>query len=183
MRCDAARLTKKHTAMRWNDLEEQQCSVARAVSVLGDRWTLLIIRDCFLRVRRFEQFQSRLGIARRVLAERLDKLVEKGVLKRVAYQERPLREEYRLTEMGLDLHPVVLSLVHWGDKHLSGDQGVPVLHRRIRAELYRACPDLTCSECGEPVEPRAVRPRKGPGLDPNNPLLRTPPVKSSAASG
>lgn len=173
---------EKRKAMRWNDLEEQQCSIARATSVLGDRWTLLIIRDCFLRVRRFEQFQSRLGIARRVLAERLDKLVEKGVLKRVAYQERPLREEYRLTEMGLDLYPVVMSLVHWGDKHLSEDRGVPVLHRHETCG-HDFAPVLTCSECGEPLDPRSVRPRKGPGLDPNNPLLGMPPAKSSANTG
>ena len=167
--------------MRWNDLEDQQCSLARAISVLGDRWTLLILRDCFLRVRRFEQFQSRLGIARRVLAERLDKLVEKGVLKRVAYQERPLREEYRLTEMGLDLYPVIMSLVHWGDKHLAGDRGAPILHQ------HKTCgqdfvPVLTCSECGEPVSPQDVRPRMGPGLDADNPLLRTQPQKAAASS-
>ncbi len=167
--------------MRWNDLEEQQCSLARATSVLGDRWTLLILRDCFLRVRRFEQFQSRLGIARRVLAERLDKLVEKGVLKRVAYQERPLREEYRLTEMGLDLYPVIMSLVHWGDKHLAGERGAPILHQ------HKACgkdfvPVLTCSECGEPLSPRDVQPRKGPGLDADNTLLTTQPQKAAASS-
>lgn len=164
--------------MRWNDLEEQQCSVSRAVSVLGDRWTLLILRDCFLRVRRFEQFQARLGIARRVLAERLDKLVEKGVLERVPYQERPLREEYRLTQRGLDLHPVIMALVHWGDKHLSSDRGVPVIHQ------HESCgedfhPVTVCSECGEPIDPRAVRPRKGPGLDATNILLADGPVKGA----
>ncbi len=167
--------------MRWNDLDEQQCSLSRAISVLGDRWTLLILRDCFLRVRRFEQFQARLGIARRVLAERLDKLVDKGVLKRVAYQERPLREEYRLTEMGLDLYPVIMSLVHWGDKHLAGDRGEPVLHR------HDACgkdfvPVMTCSECGEPVDPRSVTPRPGPGMDATNPLLAKTPTAGAKAS-
>ncbi len=164
--------------MRWNDLEQQQCSLARATAVLGDRWTLLILRDCFLRVKRFEQFQSRLGIARRVLAERLDKLVEKGVLERVPYQERPLREEYRLTEMGLDLYPVIMSLVHWGDKHFAGERGVPILHQ------HKTCghdfvPVMVCSECGEPLDPRSVKPRKGPGLDDTNPLLKYPGARAS----
>ncbi len=82
-----------------------RCSVARTVSVIGDRWTLLILRDCFLRVRRFEEFQERLGITRHVLADRLRKLVKAGVLRKVAYQARPRRYEYRLTDKGLDLHP------------------------------------------------------------------------------
>jgi DNA-binding HxlR family transcriptional regulator len=91
--------------MRWNKLEEEACSVARTVSVIGDRWTLLILRDCFLRVRRFEEFQARLGITRPLLASRLRKLVKDFVLAKVPYQQRPLRYEYRLTEKGLDLYP------------------------------------------------------------------------------
>src|SRR5580704_10402018 len=84
--------------MRWNRLEEEACSVARTISVIGDRWTLLILRDCFLRVRRFEEFQARLGITRPLLASRLRKLVKDFVLAKVPYQQRPLRYEYRLTE-------------------------------------------------------------------------------------
>ena len=91
--------------MKWNELEEERCSIARTVSVIGDRWTLLVLRDCFLGVRRFDEFLGRLGISRPMLSDRLARLVEAGVLKKVAYQEAPVRHEYRLTSKGLDLHP------------------------------------------------------------------------------
>src|SRR4029078_6429399 len=106
--------------MKWKNLKRQPCSVARTVSVIGDRWTLLILRDCFLRVRRFEEFQVRLGITRPILASRLRKLVDDFVLARVPYHETPLRHEYRLTQKGLDLYPIVMAMVHWGDIHMSG---------------------------------------------------------------
>src|ERR1700733_10130541 len=134
--------------MRWAELGSERCSVARTVALLGDRWTLLILRDCFLRVRRFDDFASRLGITRPILAHRLRKLVAAGVLTKVPYQDRPERYEYRLTPKGLDLYPVLLSLVHWGDTHTAGKAGRPLLHQ------HTACgqmfdPVTTCSECGE----------------------------------
>ena len=148
--------------MRWNDLSGENCSLARALSVVGDRWTLLILRDAFLKVRRFDEFQSRLGIARRVLAERLAGLVADGVLERVAYQDRPARYEYRLTRKGLGLYPAVLSLVHWGDLHYAGDDGPPVMHRhKACGQDFRSV--LTCSECGEPVDARSVEPHAPAG--------------------
>ena len=106
--------------MRWDELADEACSLSRAVSVIGDRWTLLILRDCFLRVRRFEDFQARLGITRPILADRLRKLVGSFVLAKVPYRQRPPRYEYRLTQKGLDLYPVLMSLVHWGDRHMAG---------------------------------------------------------------
>jgi DNA-binding HxlR family transcriptional regulator len=146
--------------MKWKDLSQEHCSLARALSVVGDRWTLLVLRDAFLKVRRFEDFQARLGIARRVLTERLAGLVEEGVLEKVAYQQRPLRHEYRLTQKGIDLYPVILSLVHWGDAHCAGEDGPPIIHR------HKACGHdfhsvLTCSECGEALDARAVEVRDG----------------------
>ncbi|WP_308909178.1 winged helix-turn-helix transcriptional regulator [Pseudokordiimonas caeni] len=143
--------------MKWNELSDQHCSLARSLAVLGDRWTLMILRDAFLRVRRFDDFQARLGIARRVLHERLAGLVEAGVLEKVPYQERPLRHEYRLTQKGLDLYPVILSLVHWGDTHYAGEDGPPVRFR------HKSCghtvePVLTCSCCQETLRPREVQP-------------------------
>ena len=117
--------------MRWNKLESEACSVARTVSVIGDRWTLLILRDCFLRVRRFEEFQARLGVTRPILASRLRKLVKDFVLAKVPYQERPLRYEYRLTQKGLDLYPIVMAIVHWGDVHMAGKKGRPLLHEHV----------------------------------------------------
>lgn len=148
--------------MKWDALDEESCSLARAVSVIGDRWTLLILRDCFLRVRRFELFQSRLGITRHLLAGRLKKLVAAGVLRRVPYQSSPKRHEYLLTEKGLDLHPVIMSLVHWGDVHMADERGRPLLHE------HKSCghtfdPVLVCSECHEPVTARDVQTRPGPG--------------------
>src|SRR3954469_14636070 len=89
--------------MKWDALRDEPCSVARTVAVIGDRWTLMILRDCFLGVRRFEDFQARLGISRTITTERLKTLVDEGVLRKVAYQDRPTRYEYRLTDKGLDL--------------------------------------------------------------------------------
>jgi DNA-binding HxlR family transcriptional regulator len=149
--------------MRWNDLAEARCSVARSVAVIGDRWTLMIVRDSFLGVRRFEDFERRLGISRSIIADRLKRLVEAGVLRREIYQDRPVRHEYRLTERGLALHPVILAIVHWGDVQFAGEAGPPMLHR------HKACdcdftPVTTCSACGEPVAARDVEVRPGPGM-------------------
>lgn len=148
--------------MRWDRLDEQPCSVARTVAIIGDRWTLLILRDCFLRVRRFDDFQARLGIGRPILADRLAKLVTNGVLEKVKYQEGPARYEYRLTARGLALHPVILSIVHWGDVHLSGEEGRPLLHRHETCGQFFD-PVMVCSECGEPLIPQQVEVVPGPG--------------------
>ncbi|MFL1404412.1 winged helix-turn-helix transcriptional regulator [Marinobacter sp. M1N3S26] len=148
--------------MRWQELDQQPCSLARTLSVVGDRWTLMVLRDCFLGVRRFDDFEKRLGITRHVLTDRLKKLVEQDVLRKVPYQQRPLREEYRLTEKGLELHPVILALVSWGDRHMADDQGAPLQH------IHKACgqvmkPVTVCSECGELVTARDIRVQVGPG--------------------
>lgn len=117
------------TTMRWDELEEEPCSMARTIGVIGDRWSLLILRECFLRTRRFEAFQSTLGITRHLLAERLKKLVRLGVLRRVAYQESPKRHEYILTQKGLDLYPIMMAIVHWGDIHMVDERGRPLASR------------------------------------------------------
>lgn len=102
-----------------NDYAGQECSIARALEIVGERWTLLIIRDAFLGLRRFDQFQESLGIARNVLTDRLGRLVEEGILRRVRYSERPERYEYRLTRKGADLAVALAGLRQWGDKYLS----------------------------------------------------------------
>ena len=99
--------------MRWDEIDKQICSVARALSVVGERWTLLILRDAFFGTRRFDQFQQNLGVTRHRLSERLGKLVDSGVLVKVAYNQNPLRYEYRLTRKGLALYPVMMSLARW----------------------------------------------------------------------
>jgi DNA-binding HxlR family transcriptional regulator len=97
--------------------EGQVCSIAKALEVVGERWTLLIVRDAFLGRTRFEQFQESLGIARNVLTDRLNRLVEAGVFERVPYSDRPLRHEYRLTEQGRELNVALAALRQWGDKY------------------------------------------------------------------
>ncbi len=133
--------------MRWSELSEEACPVARGLSVVGDRWTMLVLRDCFHGVRRFEAFQSRLGITRHVLADRLRKLGQAGVLERRPYQQRPLRHEYRLTEKGLALHPVLVMLVDWAERWEPHPGG--------------AAPRLVSRETGEPVEPVLTDARTG----------------------
>ena len=149
--------------MRWRDIGDMTCSVARALSVVGDRWTLLILRDAFLGMRRFDDLQADLGTTRHRLADRLRKLVEHGVLERVRYAERPPRFEYRLTEKGRDLYPVVVSLTRWGDRWMAGSDGPPIelVHRSCGRQIM---PTLACPECGEPVGARDMQARPGPAL-------------------
>lgn len=149
--------------MRWDDIGLQVCSVARALSVVGERWTLLILRDAFLGTRRFDAFQSNLGITRHRLSERLSKLVGHGVLTRVQYCEKPPRFEYRLTRKGLALYPVLMTLGHWGDEWMDRGDGAPVeyFHQPCGRKMQ---PVLTCSECEEVLRPQHVTPMVGPAL-------------------
>jgi DNA-binding HxlR family transcriptional regulator len=101
------------------DYEGQNCSIARALEVVGERWTLLIVRDVFLGLRRFDEIQANLGIARNVLTDRLNRLVSEGILERALYSERPERFEYRLTEKGRELNIALTALRQWGDKYVS----------------------------------------------------------------
>ncbi|MEL6259117.1 MAG: helix-turn-helix domain-containing protein [Pseudomonadota bacterium] len=107
--------------MKWSDLSNDRCPVARSMSVFGDRWTLLIIRDCFLGATRFEQFQESLGVTRHVLADRLSKLVEHEVLEKRAYHDRPPRYDYVLTEQGRAIGPALQALKAWGRTHIPRD--------------------------------------------------------------
>ena len=141
--------------------EGQVCSVAGALEVLGERWTLLIIRDAFLGVRRFDDFQRRLGISRGVLTARLEWLCEEDILERRRYQERPERFEYRLTEKGRDLWPVLMALMRWGDRY-EAEGGPPrmVFHRDCGGEVTA---QLTCAKCDAELTVRDVETRAGPG--------------------
>ena len=147
--------------MRWSELHREPCSMARTISVIGDRWTLMVLRDCFLRIRRFEDFERSLGITRHLLADRLRKLVKAGVLSKQPYSERPKRYEYRLTDKGLDLYPIMMAVVHWGDTHMAGTKGRPLLHEHITCG-HTFDPVMTCSHCREEITARAVRVRPGP---------------------
>ncbi len=149
--------------MRWDEIENQSCSIARSLSVVGDRWTLLILRECFLGVHRFEDFQQHLGMARHRLSDRLGRLVEHEVLKKVPYQDRPPRHEYRLTDKGKDLYPLMLGLVRWGDRWMDQGRGAPVIYRHQSCG-HLTTPVLSCSECGKALAARDVTPLAGPGL-------------------
>jgi DNA-binding HxlR family transcriptional regulator len=129
----------------WLEYESGTCSAARALAVLGDRWTMLVLREVFNGVRRFDDISGHLGVARDVLTRRLAVLVDEGVLVRVPYQQpgSRTRYEYRLTQAGRDLRPVLLALIEWGDKYRAGDEGVPmhVVHRDCGAPVHLS---LTC---------------------------------------
>ena len=132
------------------DWSRANCAVGETLSIIGERWTLLVLREAFLGVRRFEQLQRHTGMARNILSDRLNTLVAHGILRRELYQERPQRYEYRLTEPGLDLYPVLLSLMGWGARHLDG-QAMTLTHKNCGATVM---PHLACPECGEQVEAR-----------------------------
>ena len=155
------------------------CSVAGALEILGEWWTFLVLRDAFLGVRRFEDFQRRLGIARNVLTTRLQTLVTHGILERRRYQERPERYEYRLTDKGLDLYPVLASLLQWGDRWTSQEGGPPVVlvHRGCG---HQTAPHLACGHCGEAVGPKDMLPVTGPGWNEGEELA--PHVAASPGS-
>ncbi len=136
--------------MQRTSFAEMPCSIARTLDVVGEWWTLLIIRDIFNGTRRFDDLLEHLGISRNILTDRLNSLVSKGVLKRARYQERPTRYEYRLTEKGLDLLPVLLLMMRWGDKWLAGDAGAPVVVRHTDCGR-ETIPAVMCAECGEPL--------------------------------
>jgi DNA-binding HxlR family transcriptional regulator len=135
------------------DYDGQNCSIARALEIVGERWTLLIVRDVFLGLRRFDELQENLGIARNVLTDRLNRLVEEGILERTPYSERPLRYEYRLTEKGLELRVALTALRQWGDKYLS-EKPPRLLRRRSDGHPVVAAlvPDGTQTVAVEDVE-------------------------------
>jgi DNA-binding HxlR family transcriptional regulator len=125
------------------------CSVARTLEVVGEKWTLLVIRELLFANRRFDGIVSRTGGSRDILAARLRKLEQHGLVERVPYQERPVRYEYRLTELGASLQPVLTVLREWGDAHLAGSDGPPVVFRHSCGERLHAV--VACAACGEPV--------------------------------
>ena len=136
--------------------QPRACSIARALDIVGEKWALLAVREVFLGNRRFDEMIRRTGAPRDTLAARLRTLVASGILERRQYSEHPARYEYRLTEAGRDLYPVIVTLMRWGDKHLAGDDGPPMVldhHCGHRLEAR-----LVCESCGEAVDPRDTTP-------------------------
>jgi len=148
--------------MVWQTFGRENCSLEATASIIGDRQTLLVLRESFLRVRRFGELQRNTGLARNILADRLQALVANGILERREYQQRPVRFEYRLTQKGLDLYPILLGLMEWGARHETGKEGTLMTVR------HKACgtvgqPQLACPGCGEHVTARDMEALPGGG--------------------
>ena len=149
--------------MPYRPFTDQNCSIARALEVIGERWTLLVMREILLGRRRFAELQRNTGIAKNILSDRLQTLVDQGLLERRLYSETPESYEYRPTQKGIDISPVLVALMQWGDHHAAPD-GPP------RVYVHTACghdadPQLHCAHCGELIAPRELKVRPGPGAD------------------
>jgi len=150
------------TSVLRHDYPGQACSVAKSLEVIGERWSLLIVRDVMNGNRRFSGIQKSLGVARNVLSARLQRLIDEDILERRAYQESPPRHEYFLTEKGLDLWPALMALMHWGDRHTPGPEGPPL------TVIHKACGGTVsdrgiCESCGEVLTARDAQAVPGPG--------------------
>jgi DNA-binding HxlR family transcriptional regulator len=157
-------LCAKITLVLGRDYPNQLCSLAKSLEVIGERWSLLIIRDVMTGNRRFSGIQSNLGIARNVLSARLQRLLDEDILERRAYQESPPRYEYFLTEKGLDLWPSLIALMGWGDRWSAGPEGPP------RLIVHKDCGGVVsdrgiCERCGETLGARDARQVPGPGWE------------------
>ena len=141
--------------MKWSEIAEQQCSIARALSVVGDSWTMLVVRELFNGNRRFAGLQAETGAPPAILSDRLGVLEAEGVVDKRPYSARTDRFEYHLTGKGRELYPIVVTLMAWGDRWMSGGAPPPVrLHHTACG--HPTTPTLTCSACGEPIDPRAM---------------------------
>lgn len=145
------------------DYPDQNCSIAKSLEVIGERWSLLIVRDVMNGNRRFGELQRSLGVARNVLSARLQRMVDEEILERRAYQESPPRYEYFLTEKGLDLWPALIALLNWGDRYSAGPEGPPklIIHKECGG---RVSDRGICESCGKILHARDARQVPGPGL-------------------
>jgi DNA-binding HxlR family transcriptional regulator len=138
-----------------------ECSIQRSLDVIGDRWTMLVLRDLFRGVRRFDEIQRDLGVARPILTDRLKKLVDVGVVAKRQYHDHPPRFEYRLTPMGVDLSPALVALMRWGDTWLAGDSDPPtvLVHEPCGHPLDQA---FVCWHCNQTFSPHEISSRRDP---------------------
>jgi DNA-binding HxlR family transcriptional regulator len=143
------------------DFSTMHCSMARALDVIGDPWTPLVLRDLYLGLTRFDDLATDLGIARNLLARRLDHLVEHGVVERRPYQDHPPRYDYRLTASGRELVPILMALTAWGDRWVGPAAGPPIRFRHACGKVVE--PVVSCPGCHQPFTLDSVRPLPGPG--------------------
>ncbi|MFC7339879.1 winged helix-turn-helix transcriptional regulator [Saccharopolyspora griseoalba] len=148
--------------MRRTSFANWPCSIARTMDLLGDWWTPLVLREAFYGIRRFDEFQESLGIARNTLADRLRRLVDEGLMEKQAYQSVPVRYDYVLTEKGRDFYGVLAAMNRWGDRWLAGEAGVPVVFHHDRCG-HDTHPEVVCATCKEPLRSEEVSNRMGPG--------------------
>lgn len=147
-------------AMPYRPFEGQNCSIAAAAAVIGERWTLLVLREILLGRRRFAEIRRNTGIATNILADRLETLTDHGIVER---REAGEGHEYAPTQLAIDANPVLVALMQWGDRYMA-PHGAP------RVLVHSACghgadPALVCAHCHEPIDPRELRVRPGPGAD------------------
>ncbi|MFJ1458296.1 winged helix-turn-helix transcriptional regulator [Nocardia sp. N2S4-5] len=148
--------------MQRTNFGDMACSIARTLEVIGEPWSPLILRDVWVGFTRFDQIQADLGISRKVLTERLNHLVDSGILERRPYDSRP-RYEYALTRQGTELVDLLMVMVRWGDKWLAGAAGPPVLYRHNACGEISSV-DLRCAQCGEPMHAGDIEVLPGPGV-------------------
>ena len=161
--------------VKYTELSDSECAIAQALGVVGEWWTLLILRDAFRGTRRFDDFHASLGMARSVLTARLKKLTDAGVLEKRRYSDHPPRYEYRLTDKGRALFPVIAALLQWGDDWAAGPAGPPLqLVHTSCGHVMR--PQLTCPDCGGEVSAATAKGVPGPGA-----TARDHPVRSASA--
>jgi DNA-binding HxlR family transcriptional regulator len=150
--------------MPYRPYDDQNCTIAGALAMVGERWTLLVMREVLLGRTRFADIKRNIGVAPNILSDRLATLVDQGLLKRRRYSEHPESYEYLPTRKGVDLNPVLVTLLQWGDKHAAPPDGPPRVH------VHTACghdahPRMHCSHCGEPLDAPDLKVRPGPGAN------------------
>lgn len=168
--------------MKRVSFDDMSCSIARSLDVVGEWWTPLIVREVFFGHRRFEEIRASLGISRNILTDRLNRLVEEGILVRHDIGQVGTRHEYRLTDKGIDLHGVLVALMQWGDRWMPDPKGPPtqLVHLPCGEVTH---PVMTCDHCGEEVTARSVRAVRGPGwIDVADHPLPPPPSRSEPAA-
>lgn len=144
--------------MKWHELGEMNCPIARSLSIFGDRWTLLIIRNAFMATHRFDDFQKQLGITRHLLTERLNRLVDNHIFEKVLYNEAPKRYKYKLTEKGLALYPVIVSISTWGNSWQNENKEFKELQYMHKSCGHVIKPTLSCDCCQQTLHAEQMTP-------------------------